>query len=343
MSARSAPRTGSGPRPLRSSPRSVYVIGGFLGSGKTTLLKRLLAREIARGVRPAVIMNEYGERNVDSAILHEHCGESDDLEMRELLNGCICCDLSGDLSKTLSELSGRPGGPIFVETTGLAEIRQVVAAVSAAPGPASNGANARIGRPRVVTVLDGPRFRALAASDRSIESDVRVSDVVLINKLDRMTTRTRLRLERRVRALNPRARILSSTFGEVDPIEVLEAPSIYDGRKDLDGKAGGAAVDSSRGYASVTCEVRGPVDVGRLKALLSRYGRRIVRLKGFIRVPRRRGVHEVQWVPGALDVRASKRKPAPRPHLIIIGRNVDWNRFFEKTADCVVGGARGSD
>jgi G3E family GTPase len=47
----------------------VYVIGGFLGSGKTTLLKRLLRRELKRGVRPGVLMNEFGETDVDGVRL----------------------------------------------------------------------------------------------------------------------------------------------------------------------------------------------------------------------------------------------------------------------------------
>lgn len=42
----------------------VYVIGGFLGSGKTTLLKRILAYSLDHGLKPAVLMNEYGEMDV---------------------------------------------------------------------------------------------------------------------------------------------------------------------------------------------------------------------------------------------------------------------------------------
>ena len=39
----------------------VYVLCGFLGSGKTTLLIRLLSHFLDRGVRPSVLMNEFGE------------------------------------------------------------------------------------------------------------------------------------------------------------------------------------------------------------------------------------------------------------------------------------------
>ncbi|MCA9455465.1 MAG: hypothetical protein H6750_11725 [Nitrospiraceae bacterium] len=51
----------------RAAVTPVYVIAGFLGSGKTTLLKRALAHELDRGVKPAVLMNEFGEVDVGGA------------------------------------------------------------------------------------------------------------------------------------------------------------------------------------------------------------------------------------------------------------------------------------
>lgn len=52
---------------FRGKSTPISVIAGFLGSGKTTLLKRALAHELDRGVKPAVLMNEFGEVDVDGA------------------------------------------------------------------------------------------------------------------------------------------------------------------------------------------------------------------------------------------------------------------------------------
>jgi len=46
-----------------------HLISGFLGSGKTTLLQRLLDHCLARGLKPAVMINEYGEVNIDGELL----------------------------------------------------------------------------------------------------------------------------------------------------------------------------------------------------------------------------------------------------------------------------------
>ena len=43
------------------------VLTGFLGAGKSTLLRRVLTEEHGRKI--AVIVNEFGEENIDSEII----------------------------------------------------------------------------------------------------------------------------------------------------------------------------------------------------------------------------------------------------------------------------------
>ena len=50
-----------------------HLISGFLGSGKTTLLQRLLDHCLARGLKPAVMINEYGEVNIDGELIEWKC------------------------------------------------------------------------------------------------------------------------------------------------------------------------------------------------------------------------------------------------------------------------------
>lgn len=67
----------------------VYILSGFLGSGKTTLLQRLLEHWKDQGLRPAVVMNELGEVNLDGLLVEQT------VPMAELLGGCICCSIRG--------------------------------------------------------------------------------------------------------------------------------------------------------------------------------------------------------------------------------------------------------
>ena len=49
------------------APIPMVVVGGYLGAGKTTLLNRLLER--ADGLRVAVLVNDFGEINIDAALI----------------------------------------------------------------------------------------------------------------------------------------------------------------------------------------------------------------------------------------------------------------------------------
>src|SRR5919204_761420 len=93
-----------------------HLISGFLGSGKTTLLQRLLNHCLAKGLKPAVMMNEYGTVNIDGEWLR---GQG--YTVREMTNGCICCTIGGTLGLALQEVAALKPDVIFVEATGLAD------------------------------------------------------------------------------------------------------------------------------------------------------------------------------------------------------------------------------
>ena len=73
-----------------------------------------------------VIENEFGEVGVDDLLVKDKLGS--DEEIVEMMNGCICCTVRGDLIKTIqkifskAESSGKaPFDAIIIETTGLAD------------------------------------------------------------------------------------------------------------------------------------------------------------------------------------------------------------------------------
>ena len=100
----------------------VTVLTGFLGSGKTTLLNHILTK--SHGLKIAVIENEFGEVGVDDELVKEKIGSEE--ELIEMMNGCICCTVRGDLIKVIKNLFKKQKGKrkldgIIIETTGLAD------------------------------------------------------------------------------------------------------------------------------------------------------------------------------------------------------------------------------
>jgi cobalamin biosynthesis protein CobW len=105
------------------------VITGFLGAGKTSLVRHLLAH--ADGRRLAVVVNEFGELDIDRKLLlacgDTGCGEED---IVELANGCLCCTVADDFLPTLTRLLDRAAAPehILIETSGFALPKPLVQA-----------------------------------------------------------------------------------------------------------------------------------------------------------------------------------------------------------------------
>jgi G3E family GTPase len=104
--------------PTSSIP--VHVIGGYLGSGKTTLLNALLS---ASQEPIAVIVNDFGEVNIDAALIS---AQHDDVI--ELTNGCICCAVGTSLADVLFTILDREQLPslIVIEASGVADPAAVV-------------------------------------------------------------------------------------------------------------------------------------------------------------------------------------------------------------------------
>ena len=103
----------------------IDIISGFLGAGKTTFIKRLLNTEL-KNEKVVLIENEYGEISVDTDLLSDT-----KIEIKELSQGCICCSLAGDFSKSLKEIVDKfTPDRIIIEPSGVGKLTDIVAAVN---------------------------------------------------------------------------------------------------------------------------------------------------------------------------------------------------------------------
>jgi len=312
----------------------VYVIAGFLGSGKTTLLKRALAHELERGVKPAVLMNEFGEVDVDGALLHVH-PRSNDIELQTLLSGCICCDLSREFSEKVEHLvKETKGAPLFIETTGLADTGQVVMGVEKALAQSNSKTRGILAL--VIVMVDGPRFVKLGAYWPAAEDHLKQADVVVLNKVDQINEHQANLVEQRIKIVNPTAKIVRAVHAEVEvgrlftSAVMMRIPSIEQG----------AIKDSATGYQSGSFKILKPFDPVRLEACLKRFERSVIRMKGFVKVQGQTGYQELQWIMGSLALTPYRGGKQSQARLVVIGRRVPWQRFLEGLETCLVRPAR---
>jgi G3E family GTPase len=173
----------------------VTVLTGYLGAGKTTLLNRILSEE--HGKRYAVIVNEFGEVNIDNDLIVES-----DEEIYEMNNGCVCCTVRGDLVRAVEGLVKRPGGfdGILVETTGLADPAPVAQTFFMDEEIAE-----RAKLDAVVTVADAKHLLLRLEDSLEAEDQVAFADVIILNKTDLVEPAELESVERTIRSINPTA------------------------------------------------------------------------------------------------------------------------------------------
>ena len=206
------------------------VVTGFLGSGKTTLLSTVLRQ--AAGKRIAVIVNEFGELDIDANLLRScplDCEDeaapaaADDDGIYELANGCICCTVEEEFLPVMQQLIERRDDidHILIETSGLALPKPLVQAFNWPDIKQHCTVDA------VITVVDGPavaagryahdveRVEAQRRADDSLDHDpslrellddqLSAADLVIVSKNDLLSDAEREQVRSTVSARVPAA------------------------------------------------------------------------------------------------------------------------------------------
>lgn len=152
----------------------LLLVTGFLGSGKTTFIINLTHQAIDAGLKTAVVVNEIGEIGIDDQMMRQL-----DLNVWEMMSGCICCTLSADLVTTLQQLDeDYDVDLVIVEPSGAAE-----------PGNILNALPYYRGRPlgsiKSIALLDPLRIAELyAVLTPLVTKQIEKADGVILTKAD---------------------------------------------------------------------------------------------------------------------------------------------------------------
>ena len=197
----------------------VTVLTGFLGSGKTTLLNHILT-SMDHKKKFAVIENEFGEVGIDENILVESSEET----IIEVMNGCICCTVRGDLTEALDNMHDRikDFDGVLIETTGLADPAPVAQTFFV-----DERVTERYYLDGIVTVVDAKHIiqhldeeKPEGIENESVEQ-LAFADRIMLNKIDLVDEDGLAEVETRIKSINAFAPITRTQNSIIDPNELI--------------------------------------------------------------------------------------------------------------------------
>ncbi|OKL64112.1 hypothetical protein UA08_00140 [Talaromyces atroroseus] len=159
-------------------PIPITILTGFLGSGKTTLLLNLIP-QLPASYRLALLKNEFGDVAIDSQLASEQSISG----VRELLNGCICCNLVGQLGDALTQLRDqvRPDR-IIIETSGSAFPATLAMEVNRLSSSITEGGSFVLDG--VISVIDVENWEGYEDTSYTAKMQARYTDLVIFNKCE---------------------------------------------------------------------------------------------------------------------------------------------------------------
>ena len=197
----------------------VSLIAGFLGAGKTTLLNHILNGD--HGRRIAVLVNDFGEINIDSQLISRVEGET-----ISLTNGCVCCNIREDLVSAIEQLLQLEPCPdmIVVETSGISDPKSAAMAVVM-----STRLAAATQLDAIITVIDASEILELDGINEKLAQDqIAVADIAIINKTDLADPGTNRQVNGYIGEIAPQSRIIEAVHADVS-LELLLGLALHDG------------------------------------------------------------------------------------------------------------------
>ena len=323
----------------------VTVLTGFLGSGKTTLLNHILT-STEHKMKFAVIENEFGDVGIDENILVESSEES----IIEVMNGCICCTVRGDLTDLLKRMHERikDFDGVLIETTGLADPAPVAQTFFVDDEIVS-----KYKLDGIITVADAKHItqhldeeKPEGVENESVEQ-IAFADRIMLNKIDLVSEKELEEVETKIKSINRFAPMYHTQNSIIDPANLINIGS-FDLEKTLEMDPEFLDTESEHEHddrvTSTSSKFVGALNVNKLERwigeLMQSKGEDLFRYKGVLAVKGMdrqfvfQGVHMLFGGGFSSEVAPWKEGETRECRFVFIGRNLDHEELQQGLMDC---------
>ena len=295
----------------------VLLVAGFLGAGKTTFINQVLHQP--HGQRIAAIVNDFGQINIDAALLEN---AADDVI--GLRNGCICCAMQGDLLRTLRQvLDGQAPDLIVIEASGVADPGGIVNALL---DPVLRQA---VSLDCVLSLVDAEDVTAnpMRRRDPLWQAQVKAADMVRLSRADAVDPAS-------IDALRGHLAELGARHVLGDDDTTLAAVVGMAGRARFPLPA--AQIQTSDRFATCEWQSDGPIGMHGFRAAMNRISPHVLRAKGFVNFAEKPGQPFLFQLAGKRATMTPQPSAAPGCKLVLIGeadrmRDVDIAALLDAT------------
>jgi G3E family GTPase len=175
----------------------IVIISGYLGAGKTTFLREIIPQLVGTARPPYVILTDFANAAVDSALLREVAPE-----VASISGGCICCQSSDNLIEQLEKIPVALQPIIFIEANGTTDPFPLIELLTL-----GTALVARFGPVYQVTIINASRWqKRLFGWDKKIEkAQAATASHLLTNRSEKASLKQQLRVQTDLHALNPHA------------------------------------------------------------------------------------------------------------------------------------------
>lgn len=321
----------------------VSIITGFLGSGKTTLLNHILTGD--QKLKTAVLVNEFGEIGIDNKLI-----VSNDDDIVELNNGCICCTINEDFVKTVHKILERREkiDYLVVETTGIADPLPIAATFLGAELRGITRLDS------IITVVDCDNFYAKSKQESiAAKQQITYGDVILLNKTDLVESDVIKEIEDKIRQQRPNAKILQTVKSKV-PLPLILSVGLFESDRYFQEERSHSHAHehdhhhhehdhhhhsdhlNEDGFTSLSFETEKPIDIHKFQYFLdNQLPEAVFRAKGILWVKGSTARHIFHLSGDRFGIEDDQWQGIPKNQLVFIGQNLETETLKELLKVCV--------